>query len=82
MFWPLILFVQAEACGRSGRPAEGLGLLEEALEIADQGSGLTLLPGFYSLKATCCCGYARRTASMPSLGFNGRSTLLGNSMPR
>jgi len=50
VFWPLILFVQAEACGRSGRPAEGLSLIEEALEIADQGSGLTLLPEFYSLK--------------------------------
>jgi predicted ATPase/class 3 adenylate cyclase len=50
VFWPLILFVQAEACGRSGRPAEGLSLIDEALEIADQGSGLTLLPEFYSLK--------------------------------
>jgi hypothetical protein len=50
VFWPLILFVRAEACGRSARPAEGLGLIEEALEIADQGSGLTLLPEFYSLK--------------------------------
>jgi hypothetical protein len=50
VFWPLILFVRAEACGRSGRPAEGLGLIEEALEIADHGSGLTLLPEFYSLK--------------------------------
>jgi len=50
VFWPLILFVQAEACGRSGRPAEGLSLIDEALEIADEGSGLTLLPEFYSLK--------------------------------
>jgi tetratricopeptide (TPR) repeat protein len=50
VFWPLILFVRAEACGRAERPAEGLGLIEEALEIADQGSGLTLLPEFYSLK--------------------------------
>jgi predicted ATPase len=50
VFWPLILFVRAEACGRSGKPAEGLSLIEEALEVADQGSGLTLLPEFYSLK--------------------------------
>ena len=50
VFWPLILFVRAEACGRSGRPAEGLTLIDEALEIADQGPGLTLLPEFYSLK--------------------------------
>jgi hypothetical protein len=50
VFWPLLLFVRAGACARSGRPAEGLGLIEEAIEIADQGSGLTLLPEFYSLK--------------------------------
>jgi predicted ATPase/class 3 adenylate cyclase len=50
VFWPLILFVRAEACARSGRPAEGLGLIDEAIEIADTGSGLTLLPEFYSLK--------------------------------
>jgi tetratricopeptide (TPR) repeat protein len=50
VFWPLILFVRAEACGRSGRSAEGLGLVDEALEIAGQGSELTLLPAFYSLK--------------------------------
>jgi hypothetical protein len=31
-------------------PSGGLGLIEEALEIADQGSGLTLLPELYSLK--------------------------------
>jgi predicted ATPase/class 3 adenylate cyclase len=50
VFWPLILFVQAEACARCRRPSEGLGLIEEAIEIADTGSGLTLLPEFYSLK--------------------------------
>jgi len=50
VFWPLILFVRAEACARSGRPAEGLGLIDEAIEIAGTGSGLTLLPEFYSLK--------------------------------
>jgi predicted ATPase/class 3 adenylate cyclase len=50
VFWPLILFVRAGACAQSGRPAEGLDLIEEAIEIADQGSGLTLLPELYSLK--------------------------------
>jgi predicted ATPase/class 3 adenylate cyclase len=52
VFWPLILFVRAGACARSGRAAEGLGLIDEAIEIADQGSGLTLLPEFYSLKGS------------------------------
>jgi len=52
VFWPLILFVQAGACGQSGRAAKGLGLIDDAIEIADQGSGLTLLPEFYSLKGS------------------------------
>jgi predicted ATPase len=50
VFWPLLLFVRAGACARSGRPAEGLGLIEEAIEIAGQGSGLTLLVEFYVLR--------------------------------
>ena len=50
VFWPLILYVRAGACARSGRAAEGIGLIDEAIEIADTGSGLTLLPEFYSLK--------------------------------
>jgi len=50
VFWPLLLYVKAGACARSGRPAEGLGLIEEAIEIADEGSGLTLIPEFYLLK--------------------------------
>ncbi len=50
VFWPLILYVRAGASARSGRAAEGLDLIEEAIEIADTGSGLTLLPEFYSLK--------------------------------
>jgi hypothetical protein len=48
VFWPLILSVQAGAYARSGKPADGLGLIEEAIEIA--GSELTLLPAFYLLK--------------------------------
>ncbi len=50
VFWPLLLFVQAGACARSGRPSEGLGLIEEAIEIADEGPGLTLKPEFQVLK--------------------------------
>jgi predicted ATPase len=48
VFWPLLLSVQAGAYARSGRPAEGLRLIDEAIEIA--GSGPTLLPEFYLLK--------------------------------
>ena len=48
VFWPLILSLQAGAYARSGRPADGLSLVEEAIEIA--GSELTLVPEFYLLK--------------------------------
>jgi predicted ATPase/class 3 adenylate cyclase len=48
VFWPLLLSVQAGAYARSGRPADGLGFIEEAIVIA--GSGLPLLPEFYLLK--------------------------------
>jgi predicted ATPase/class 3 adenylate cyclase len=50
VFWPLLLFVWAGACAQSARATEGLGLIDEAIEIADKGSGLTLLPEFYVLK--------------------------------
>ena len=56
-FWALVLFLYAGACGRSGRPDEGLGLLEEAagliaetLKHAGEVSGTTLLPEFHLLK--------------------------------
>jgi predicted ATPase/class 3 adenylate cyclase len=48
VFWPLLLYVQAGAYLRSGRPAEGLGMIEDAIEIA--GSELTVLPELYLLK--------------------------------
>jgi tetratricopeptide (TPR) repeat protein len=56
VFWPLLLYMRAGAFGRSGRPAEGLGSIEEAIEIADQGSGLTLLPEFYLMKGELLLG--------------------------
>jgi hypothetical protein len=50
VFWPLLLFVRAEAHARAGMPADGLGLIEEAIEIAEEGSGLTLAPEFLRLR--------------------------------
>jgi predicted ATPase/class 3 adenylate cyclase len=48
VFWPLLLYFQSGAYARAGRPAESLGIIDEAIEIA--GSELTLLPEFYLLK--------------------------------
>ena len=50
VFWPLLLFVQAGAHAQAGRAADGLALIDEALEIAGRGSGMTLLPEFHLLK--------------------------------
>jgi predicted ATPase/class 3 adenylate cyclase len=50
VFWPLLLSIEAGALGRSGRAADGLVRIDEAIEIAGHGSGTTLLPEFYLLK--------------------------------
>jgi tetratricopeptide (TPR) repeat protein len=50
VFWPLLLYVQSGACARAGRAAEGLDLIDEALEIAARDAGKTLLPEFHVLK--------------------------------
>jgi predicted ATPase/class 3 adenylate cyclase len=47
VFWPLLLSLHAGACGRSGRPEDGLVLIEEALQIVVSGP---LLPEFLLLK--------------------------------
>ena len=36
VFWPLLMYLQAGACGQAARPEEGLPLLDEAIEIATQ----------------------------------------------
>jgi adenylate cyclase len=50
VFWPLLLFLQAGACGLAGRPGDGLGLLDEAMEIGTQKPGQTLWSEFFQLK--------------------------------
>jgi hypothetical protein len=50
VFWPLLLHLQAGACGLAGRPGDGLTLLDEAVEIAMQSPGPTLWSEFFQLK--------------------------------
>jgi predicted ATPase/class 3 adenylate cyclase len=50
IFWPLLLFVEAGAHVGADRAAEGLTLIDDALEIAGRGSVMTMLPEFYLLK--------------------------------
>jgi len=56
VFWPLLLYVQSGACARAGRAAEGLVLIDDALDIAGGGSGKTLLPEFQLLKGDLLTG--------------------------
>ena len=48
VFWPLLLYFQAGAYARAGRPADGLGMIDEAIAIG--GTDFSLLPEFYVLK--------------------------------
>ncbi|HZO58826.1 MAG TPA: adenylate/guanylate cyclase domain-containing protein [Solirubrobacterales bacterium] len=48
VFWPLLMYVRARACARAGQPREGLGFIDEAIEISG-GEG-TLPPLFFVTK--------------------------------
>ena len=50
IFWPLLLFIQAQAYVQAGKPAEGLIVLEEALEIIGADSGDPLSADLLRLK--------------------------------
>ena len=50
VFWPLLLSIQAGVCGQMGRPAEGLILIDEAIDIPSQGYGGAMSGEFYRLK--------------------------------
>jgi hypothetical protein len=50
IFWPILLLLRARICGQAGRPAEGLSLLDEALNIIGKGSGNPISSDFFLLK--------------------------------
>jgi predicted ATPase/class 3 adenylate cyclase len=49
VFWPLVLSVRARGFALGDRPADGLRVIDEAIEMA--GEGAILYPGFAVLKA-------------------------------
>ncbi len=59
VFWPLLLYLQAGACGLAAKPADGLGLINEAIEIAAQSSGRTLWSEFFQLKGDLLIALSR-----------------------
>jgi predicted ATPase len=50
VFWPLILYLQAEIYNQSGKPEQGLSLVNQIPENINSGSGKMLLPEFFRLK--------------------------------
>jgi predicted ATPase/class 3 adenylate cyclase len=75
VFWPLILYVRAGACARAGTPAEGLGFIEDALEIADETSGLTLVPEFQLVKGNLLLAVGEGGESWLLRAFEGAQEL-------
>ena len=50
IFWPFLLFLDARASVHAGRPADGLGPLDTAIEILSPGAGASILPELFLLK--------------------------------
>jgi predicted ATPase/class 3 adenylate cyclase len=50
VFWPMLLHMQASAYGAASRPAEGLTLLNDAIQTASASPGKLLAPEFLRLK--------------------------------
>jgi tetratricopeptide (TPR) repeat protein len=50
VFWPLLVFFQAEACNLAGKPESGLALLDKVMEIIDPNSEDMLAAEFLRLK--------------------------------
>jgi predicted ATPase len=50
VFWPTLLMLQADTYVHSGKPKEGLKLINDALEIIERKSGNPILPEIYRLK--------------------------------
>jgi predicted ATPase len=50
VFWPSLLYLQAEAYGAAARPEDGLPLLNEAIQIASAWSGKLMASEFLGLK--------------------------------
>ncbi len=50
VFWPMLIFMEAEVCGLAGKPEQGLAMLDRALEISGPAREDILSVEFYRLK--------------------------------
>jgi predicted ATPase/class 3 adenylate cyclase len=61
VFWPLVLSARARALALAGRPADGLGPIDQAIEMT--GEDAFLSPGFALLKGELLAGMGDRKAA-------------------
>jgi hypothetical protein len=74
VFWPQLVANKAGAHALAGKVAEGLVLLDDALELAAHGYITSSIPEFSMLKGDCALSPAPRTPTRHT-GFEGRSTV-------
>jgi predicted ATPase/class 3 adenylate cyclase len=85
VFWPMLRSLEAGAYGRAGRAADGLAMIDEALEIAGRGAGTTMLPEFQLLKGDLLLAVAERDGADPEPWYQQALTnaqRLGARMPQ
>jgi hypothetical protein len=68
VFWPMLRSLEAGAYAQAGRAADGLAMIDEALEIAGRGSGTTMLPEFQLLKGDLLLALPEGDSLDPSPG--------------
>jgi tetratricopeptide (TPR) repeat protein len=75
IFWPLLLFIQAQAYGQAGQPAAGLIVLEEALEIVGPASADPTVSDFWRLKGQLLLALSADRADEAERAFHNALTV-------
>ena len=69
VFWPLILYLQAEIYNQAGRPEQGLSLVDQIPDNLNSGSGKMLLPEFFRLKGDLLLAHNPKDAGEAELWY-------------
>ena len=79
VFWPLLLYLHARACAKAGRPADGLGLIDRALEVAwaDQSARNPVLPELLVMKGDLLLPVGERDGSEAEIWFQRAFDMAG-----
>jgi predicted ATPase len=69
VFWPQLLLIHATICGFAGKPAQGLALLDEVMEITGHWSGDNMLPEILNLNGKLLLAHNPNNAAEAVLLF-------------